>query len=170
MSFVIPSQNLRRKLRGTQSRIRFFILRFHTEDHPRQAHDPAPPQAVLNTDMTREARAGNDVVMREDENSGGHPSSKVSDCRRRITTKREPREVRDERSSTTEQHVPRRILGKTTPREQAVAVTTQEALDGSREKTMRIANVGARADVRSELESEVHGEGHGHAGNKNGSA
>ena len=32
-------------------------------------------------------------------------------------------------------------LGKTTPREQAVAVTTQEALDGSREKTMRIANV-----------------------------
>ena len=55
--------------------------------------------------------------------------------------KREPREVRDERSSTTEQHVPRRILGKTTPREQAVAVTTQEALDGSREETKRIANV-----------------------------
>ena len=36
---------------------------------------------------------------------------------------------------------PRRILGKTTPREQAVAVTTQEALDGSREKTMTIAKV-----------------------------
>ena len=32
-------------------------------------------------------------------------------------------------------------MGKTTPREQTVAVTTQEALDGSREKTMRIANV-----------------------------
>ena len=32
-------------------------------------------------------------------------------------------------------------MGKTTLREQAVAVTTQEALDGSREKTMRIANV-----------------------------
>ena len=32
-------------------------------------------------------------------------------------------------------------LGKTTPHEQAVAVTTQEALDGSIEKTMRIANV-----------------------------
>ena len=79
--------------------------------------------------------------MREDENSGGHPSSEGSDSRRRITTKREPREVRDERSSTTEQHVPRRNLGKTTPREQAVAVTTQEALDGSRENTMRIANV-----------------------------
>ena len=34
-----------------------------------------------------------------------------------------------------------RILGKTTPREQVVAVTTQEALDGSCEKTMRVANV-----------------------------
>ena len=79
--------------------------------------------------------------MREDENDGGHPSSQGSDSRRRITTKREPREVRDERSSTTEQHVPRKILVKTTPREQAVAVTTQEALDGSREKTMRIAYV-----------------------------
>ena len=32
-------------------------------------------------------------------------------------------------------------MGKTTPREQAVTVTTQEALDGSREKTMRIAYV-----------------------------
>ena len=55
--------------------------------------------------------------------------------------KREPREVRDDRSSTTEQHVPRRVFGKTTPQERAVAVTTQEALDGSREKTMKISNV-----------------------------
>ena len=31
--------------------------------------------------------------------------------------------------------------GKTAPQDHAVAVTTQEALDGSREKTMRIANV-----------------------------
>ena len=112
--------------------------------------------ADLNTDMTREVRvgpapdktrasgegyAGGDVVMREDEDSGGHSSSEGSDSRRRITTKREPREVRDERSSTTEQHVPRRMLGKTTPREQAVAVTTQEAQDGSCEKTMRIVHV-----------------------------
>ena len=87
----------------------------------------------LNTDMTREVRAGpapdvtrasgedhagGDVVMREDENSGGHQSSEGSVSRRRITTMREPREVRDERPSTNEQHVPRRILGKTTPREQ----------------------------------------------------
>ena len=79
--------------------------------------------------------------MREDENHGGHPSSEGSDNRRRITTKREPREVRGERSSTSEQHVPRRILEKTRPREQAVAVTTQEALDESREKAMRIAIV-----------------------------
>ena len=55
--------------------------------------------------------------------------------------KREPREVRDEQPSTTEQHVPRRISGKTTPQDRAVAVATQEALDGYREKTMRIANV-----------------------------
>ena len=55
--------------------------------------------------------------------------------------KREPREVRDEETSTTEQCVPRRISGKTTPQDRAVAVATQEALDGYREKTMRIANV-----------------------------
>ena len=76
-----------------------------------------------------------------DENSGGHPSSAGPDSRRRITTKSEPREVKDEQSSTTEHHVPRRIVAKTAPQERAVAVTTQEALDGSREKTMRIANV-----------------------------
>ena len=145
MSFAIPSQNLRRKSRWTQSRTRHppFSLSITTG-------------ADLNTDITRVVRsgpapdvtrasgedhAGGDVVMREDENDGGHPRSAGPDSRRRITTKREPREVRDERPSTNEQHVPRRILGKTTPREQAVAVTTQEALDGSREKTMRIANV-----------------------------
>ena len=75
-----------------------------------------------------------------DENSGGHPSAgPVS--RRRITAKMEPREVRDEQSSITEQHVPRWVFGKTAPQELAVAVTTQEALDGSRENTMRIASV-----------------------------
>ena len=66
--------------------------------------------ADLNTDMTRVVRsgpapdvtraigedhAGGDVVMSENENDGGHPSSEGSDSRRRITTKREPREVRD---------------------------------------------------------------------------
>ena len=65
----------------------------------------------LNTDMTREVRAGpaqdgtracseghvgGDAEMRRDENSGGHPSSEGSDSRRRITTKRETHEVRDE--------------------------------------------------------------------------
>ena len=78
---------------------------------------------------------------RADENSAGRPNPSGSDSRRRITTKREPREVRDEQSSTTEQHVPRLTLGKTTPQEHAVAATTHEALDGYREKTMRIVNV-----------------------------
>ena len=63
------------------------------------------------------------------------------DSRRRITTKRDPREAGDEQSTVTGQHVPRRMSGKTTPQGHAVAVTTQEALDGSREKTMRVANI-----------------------------
>ena len=109
--------------------------------------------------MTREARTeptqdvtranssddiGDDVVMREDnadENKAEHPSSSESDSRRRITTKREPREVGDEPSDTTEQQVPRRISGKTTPSEHAVAFATREALDRYREKAMRIAKV-----------------------------
>ena len=33
------------------------------------------------------------------------------------------------------------MSGKTTPQGHAVALTTQEALDGSREKTMRVANI-----------------------------
>ena len=87
---------------------------------------------------------GGDVAMKEDsahENSAGHPSSSGSDSSRRITTKREPREVRDEQTSTTEQHVPRRISRKTTLSEHAVAVTTQEALGGYCQKTMEIADV-----------------------------
>ena len=82
--------------------------------------------------------------MREDsadENSAGHPSSSLPDSRWRITTKWEPRAGRDEQASATEQHVSRRMSGKTTPSEHAVGVTTQEALDGYSEKTMRITNV-----------------------------
>ena len=63
------------------------------------------------------------------------------DSRRRITTKREPREARDEQSTVAGQPVPRKVPGKTTPQGHAVAVTTQEASDGSREKTMRVANI-----------------------------
>ena len=33
------------------------------------------------------------------------------------------------------------MSGKTTPQDHAVAVTTQEASDGSREKTLRVANI-----------------------------
>ena len=74
----------------------------------------------------------------EDENRAEHPSSSGPDSRRRITTRREPREVRDERTSITEQHVPRRISGKCC-RDHPVAVITEGALDGYRVKTMRIA-------------------------------
>ena len=110
-------------------------------------------------DVTREARTGlpqdvtragssddigDDVVMREDnadENRSEHLSASGSDSRRRITTKREPREVRDAESSVTKQHVPRNISDKTTLLEQPVAVTTQEALPGFRGKTVRVAKV-----------------------------
>ena len=112
------------------------------------------PSATTSTDQNTgtsdDARASSkehidgDVAMdgdSADENSAGHPNPSGTDSRRRITAKREPREARVEKSSTTEQHVPRMLLGTTTPQEHAVAVTTQEALDGSREKTMRIASV-----------------------------
>ena len=100
----------------------------------------------LNTDVTRKVRAGpaQDVTQTSSED---HICGDVAmrgdgaDTRRRIKTKREPREVRGGQSSSAEQHVPRRIFWKTVPQERAVAVTTQEALDGSREKSMRIANV-----------------------------
>ena len=67
-----------------------------------------------------------------DGNSAGHPNPLGSDNRRWITAKRDTREVRVKQSSTTEQHVPTRLSGKKTPQGHAVAVTTQEALDGSR--------------------------------------
>ena len=95
------------------------------------------------TQASNKDHIGNDVAMERDnadEDRAEHPSP-GPDSRRRITTKREPRGARDDQSGTAEQHVPRRISGKTTPQEQAVTVTTQEALDGNREKTVRIANV-----------------------------
>ena len=88
---------------------------------------------------------GGDVVMEEgenaDERSATDSNSSGPDSRRKIMTKREAREARDEQSTVTRQHVPRRIFLKTTPQGHAVAVTTQEALDGFRKKTMRVANI-----------------------------
>ena len=125
----------------------------------RQSINTNTDQNTSTGDVTREVRTGpaqdvtrtisedhirGDVAMRgdgADENTGGHPSSAEPKSRRRITTKREPHEARDEQSSTTEQHLPRRIFAKTAPQERAVAVTTQDALDGCCEKTTRIANV-----------------------------
>ena len=93
------------------------------------------PSATTDTDQNTGtsdvARAsskehiGGDVAVEgdnADENSAGHPNLSGSDGRRRITAKREPREVRVEQSSTTEQHVSRRFFGKTTPQGRAVAV------------------------------------------------
>ena len=76
---------------------------------------------------------------RADENSAGQKDDHNEE---------EPREVRSEQRSTTQQHVPRRIQEKTTSSEHAVAVTTQEALDGYRERTMRIANVKNKSGCR----------------------
>ena len=101
----------------------------------------------LTQDVTRASskdHIGGDVAMEGDSvggNSAGHPSPSGSGSRRRITTRRDPREVRDEQSSTTERHVPRWISGKTTPQEHAIAVATQDALNGDREQKMRTANV-----------------------------
>ena len=94
--------------------------------------------------MTRASSSGDDVVTRgdnADENRAEHPSSSGPESRRRITAKREAREVRDAQTGVTEQHVPRIISQKMTLSEHPLAVTTQEALDGYREKTMRVANV-----------------------------
>ena len=98
-------------------------------------------------DVTRASSSddiGDDVVMRGDnanENRAEHPSSSGRASRRRITTKRERREVRIAQTGVTEEHVPRRISKETTLSEHPVAVTTQEVLDGYREKTVRVANV-----------------------------
>ena len=87
---------------------------------------------------------GDDAAM-EGENAdkigAGHLNPSGPDTRRRITTKREPREARDEQSIAACQHVSRRMSEKTTAQSRAVAVTTQEASDGSREKAMRVANI-----------------------------
>ena len=73
------------------------------------------------------------------ESSAEHPNPSGSD--EGGSRQREPREVRDEQPTVIEQHVPRRILEKTTPQEHAVAVTTQEETDGYWETTMRIETV-----------------------------
>ena len=61
-----------------------------------------------------------DVVMKgdsADENEPAHRSPSGPDFRRRIATKGRPCEIKDERTSNDEQHVPRMITGKTAPSE-----------------------------------------------------
>ena len=89
---------------------------------------------------------GDDVAMEEEnegERSAGDSNPSGPDSRRKITTEREPREARHEQSIATSQNVPRRMSGKT--QGHAAAVTTQEASDGSREKTMSVANIENRS-------------------------
>ena len=95
---------------------------------------------------SRKDHTGGDVAMRgnsADENSAEHRSSSGSDSRRRITTQRGPRKVRQAQTSVTEQLVPKRISAeKRRCRSTELRfVNTQESLDGYREKSMRIANV-----------------------------
>ena len=116
-------------------------------------------QDTDTSDVTRELRSelaqgatqpsssgdtGDEVAMEGenvDERGAGHLNPSRPDSRRRITTMREPREARDEQSTATSQHVLRRMSGRTTPQGHAVAVTTQEASDGSHEKPMKVANI-----------------------------
>ena len=121
----IPKENC-----AGQSKTRRHAPQSQTED---QQHTQGMTQPISSDDT------GGDPVMEgetADEGGAGDSNPSGPDSRRRITTKREPWEARDERATVTGQHVPRRMSGKTTPQVHAVAVTTQEALDGSREKTM----------------------------------
>ena len=97
---------------------------------------PELAQGVIQPNSSDDT--GDDATMEgenADESSAGHSNPSRPDSRRRFTTKTQPREARDEQSTVTSQHVSRRMSGKTTPQGRAVAVTTQEASDGSREKT-----------------------------------
>ena len=99
-----------------------------------------PKQDVTRTSTNNDA--GDDVVTngtQADEHRAEHLRSSVTDSSKKITTKCEPREVRDEQTSITEQHVPRRMSVKTTPSEHTVEVTTQEATDGYRGKNENLA-------------------------------
>ena len=101
-----------------------------------------PKQDVTRTRTNNDA--GDDVVTNRrqaDEHKAEHLRSSGTDSSRKITTKCEPCEVRDEQTSITEQHVPRSMTVKTTQSEHTIEVTTQEATDGYRWKTMRISHV-----------------------------
>ena len=77
-----------------------------------------PELAQGMTQTSSSDDTGGDVVMEEenaDEKGAGDSNPSGPDSRRRITTKREPREARDEQSTITRHHVPRRMSGKTTP-------------------------------------------------------
>ena len=117
------------------------------------------PSNTISTDHRREKRAQD--LRRYDSSKQQRPpnysnfglSASRTDSRSIIIMKMELREVRDTQTSVTEQHVARSISKKTTLSEHPVAVTTQEALDGYREKTMRVANFKTNALNRVPISS-----------------
>ena len=76
-----------------------------------------------------------------DETSAGDSNPSEPYSRRRITTKREPREARDEQSAVTGLHVPRWMSRKTTPQGPCGCCHHARGIGRSREKTMRVANI-----------------------------
>ena len=104
-----------------------------------------PTQDVTRT--SSKDHIGGEVAMREDENSGGHPSPAEPDCRRRITTKRAPREVRDEQASTNEQHVPRRISGKRPTRAQLLSPRKRHWTDTVQNDTLKCVSISSAGSL-----------------------
>ena len=121
---------------------RIISIRYTTQHHP-QALTRTPARATSREvrRMCLEQPAAMTLVMML---RGGKTTQTKTERNARVTAgeesqRKENHEVRDAQTSVTEQHVPRRISGKETLSEHPVAVTTQEALDGYREKTMRVA-------------------------------
>ena len=103
-------------------------------------------QSTHTSDATRETRGRGgpteDVTQASNSNNTWEVTSRWKEtARARAVWSTRTRRDQTAEGSRQREHVPRRILEKTTPQEHAVAVTTQEAPDGYREKTMRIEDV-----------------------------
>ena len=122
MLCVIPHQILRRKncaghSAGLDPTPFSLLQRIISIWRTTQRHHKHRPEHQHERRNSSKDHIGGDVSVEgdsADDNSVGRPNPSKSDSRRRITTKREPREVREKQKKSAEQHVPRRILGKTT--------------------------------------------------------
>ena len=82
------------------------------------------------------------VVSVEDRSKGAETvRPQLGERCEKITTKREPREARDEQSAVTGLHVPRWMSRKTTPQGPCGCCHHARGIGRSREKTMRVANI-----------------------------